>query len=160
MTNTSAISMIPALIACTSSPMPGTSTTTVTSASLRDLHFVLADADGFDEHDIVAGGIQQHASCRWSRAARPPSHAARRHGADEHARVGVMAAACGCDRPESRRRCRDWWDRPRECRPVFPSRAEAREPADRISVLLPAPGAPVMPMISRAAGVRKQLAQQ
>ena len=33
MTNTSAISIMPALIACTSSPSPGTSTTTVTSAS-------------------------------------------------------------------------------------------------------------------------------
>ena len=33
MTNTSAISMIPALIACTSSPIPGTRTTMVTPAS-------------------------------------------------------------------------------------------------------------------------------
>src|ERR1035438_2822761 len=34
MTKTSAISMMPALMACTSSPMPGTRTTTVTPASL------------------------------------------------------------------------------------------------------------------------------
>ncbi len=25
-----------------------------------DLHFILADADGFDEHHVAAGGVQQH----------------------------------------------------------------------------------------------------
>ena len=49
MTKMSAISMMPALIACMSSPMPGTSTTTVTCASRGDLDLVLADADRLDE---------------------------------------------------------------------------------------------------------------
>ncbi len=68
MTKTSAISMMPALIACTSSPMPGTSTTTVTCARRGDLHFVLPHADGFDEDEVPARGVQQARQVRRWRA--------------------------------------------------------------------------------------------
>ena len=57
-TNTSAISMMPALIACTSSPVPGTSTTTVDVSGPGHVHFVLSDADGLDQHDVEAGRVE------------------------------------------------------------------------------------------------------
>jgi hypothetical protein len=58
MTKTSPISMMPALMAWMSSPMPGTSTTTVRLHRAHDLDFVLPDADGLDEHDVEAGGVE------------------------------------------------------------------------------------------------------
>ena len=60
--------MMPALMACTSSPMPGTSTTTVTWARRGDLDFVLAHAHGFDEHVVAAGAVHQARQVRRWRA--------------------------------------------------------------------------------------------
>ena len=90
MTKTSAISMMPALMACTSSPMPGTSTTTVTSATSRHVHFVLSHADGFDDHAHPAR--PRDAAARQSAVAlrQAAQRAARGHGADEDSRIGVM----------------------------------------------------------------------
>ena len=87
--NTSAISMMPALMACTSSPIPGTSTTTVTSRDPRDIHFVLAHADCLHHHDVAARGIEQQDHVRGGpgHAAHP---AARRHRADEDAVIRVV----------------------------------------------------------------------
>ena len=86
---TSATSIIPALIACTSSPMPGTSTTTVTSAKRRNLDFVLPHADGLDQYQIVSGCIEQQRQFerRRGQAAHAP---ARRHRSKKHSRVGMM----------------------------------------------------------------------
>ncbi len=75
-TKMSAISMMPALMAWTSSPMPGTSTTTVTCATRGDFDFVLPDADGLDEDVVAAGGVHQARqvgggagqAARWCRA--------------------------------------------------------------------------------------------
>ena len=57
-TKMSAISMMPALIACTSSPAPGTSRTIEMSAVRHDIDFVLSDADGLDDHDVLARGVE------------------------------------------------------------------------------------------------------
>ncbi len=56
----------------------------------RDLDFVLSHAHGFDDHEVAAGGIHQSAPDRAVARASPPVAAARRHGADEDAGVGVM----------------------------------------------------------------------
>ena len=81
--------MMPALIACTSSPMPGTSTTTITCATGRNLHFVLTHADRLDDHVIAARGVHQVRQVR--RSAGQPAHGAPRgHRTDENAGVGVV----------------------------------------------------------------------
>ena len=158
MTKTSAISMMPALIACTSSPMPGTSTTTVTCARRGDLDFVLTHADGFDEHVVFAGGVHQQRQVGGG-ARQAAEAAARGHGADEDAGVGVVLlhadavaqngaagdAAGGIDRDDARR--------------VLPSRRSAAASAST-SVLLPAPGGPVMPTIRAWPAKRRQFAQR
>ena len=149
--------MMPALIACTSSPMPGTSTTTVTCASARDLDFVLAHADGFDQHYVRARGVEQRHQIRGG-ARQSAQRAARGHRADEDARDRRDAPACGCGRRGARRpvmrlRGVDGDDR----RPSCPG---ARKCAARrsTSVLLPAPGGPVMPIDSARARACAQLA--
>ena len=143
MAKTSAISMMPALIACTSSPMPGTSTTTVTCArpaistsscptptvSMRTKSLPAASS----RRAMSAGGAGQAAE-----------RAARGHGADEDAGVGVVllhADAVAEDGAAGDAAARD--RRPRSppcCLPARSARASAST-----SVLLPAPGAPVMP---------------
>ena len=50
--------MMPALMDCTSSPIPGTRITIVISAKTHDVYFVLADTNGFDQDDITTGGIE------------------------------------------------------------------------------------------------------
>ena len=80
----SAISRIPALIACTSSPRPGASTTTVVWAVLATSTSALSHPDRFNDNPIKAGSIQQHdnigGGLRQSTQA-----AARGHRADEDA---------------------------------------------------------------------------
>ena len=63
-TNTSAISISPALFACTASPHPGFTTTTHGVGRPHDLDLDLAHADGLDEHPWEA---------RRRRAAGPPT---------------------------------------------------------------------------------------
>ena len=65
MTKMSAISMMPALMVCTSSPMPGTSTTMRHVGEAHNVDFILADADGLDHHHIAAAGIEhrRHVGC-------------------------------------------------------------------------------------------------
>ena len=67
-TKMSPISMMPALIACRSSPAPGTSRTIEMSAVRDDVHFILADADGLDDHDVVCRRHRGRARHRRSRA--------------------------------------------------------------------------------------------
>ncbi len=55
----------------------------------RDLDFVLAHAHGFDEDEVFAGGIQQRGQVRGG-ARQSADRAARGHGADEDARIGVV----------------------------------------------------------------------
>ena len=86
-TKMSAISMMPAFSACTSSPVPGTSRTMRDVGRADDVDFVLADADRLDEHDVLAGGVE-HERGIAGRAREAAQVAARRHAADEHAGVG------------------------------------------------------------------------
>ena len=72
MTKISAISIVPALMACTSSPIPGTRMSSVTSARPRDLYFILPDPDSFDEHEIAAGCVEKQMRVRESLARRRP----------------------------------------------------------------------------------------
>ena len=78
MTKTSAISISPALLACTASPQPGLTTTTVVSALPGDLDLDLADADGLDEDPRagptassrrMASGVARARPPRWPRVA-------------------------------------------------------------------------------------------
>ena len=67
-----------------------------------DVDFVLADADGLDDHDVVAGGVEHQR--RVAGGARQPAEMpARRHAADEHAGVRRRAPACAADRRAPRR---------------------------------------------------------
>ena len=52
-----------------------------------DVDFVLSDADRLDEDDVLAGGVE-HQRGVGGRAREPAEVAARRHAADEDARVG------------------------------------------------------------------------
>ena len=89
MTKMSAISMMPALMVCTSSPMPGTRMTTRDIGQRHDIHFVLADANGFD-HDQVASAGVEHGGDIGGGAGQSAERAARGHAADVDARIGVM----------------------------------------------------------------------
>ena len=92
-TKMSAISMMPALSACTRRRCPGTSVDDRHVGGADDVDFVLADADGFDDDDRPCRRRRARARHRRSRA---PGRrdAARRHAADEHAVVG----RCACMR--------------------------------------------------------------
>ncbi len=95
--------MMPALSACTSSPVPGTSTTIGDVGGADDVDFVLADADGFDDHEALAGGVEHQR--RVAGRARQAAHvAARRHAADEHLLVLRVRLHAQRDRREWRRR--------------------------------------------------------
>src|SRR6185436_4533086 len=65
-----------------------------------DVDFILADADGLDEDDVAAGGVEDESDL--ARRAREASEvAAGRHAADEHtgiARVRLHADAVAEDR--------------------------------------------------------------
>ena len=54
-----------------------------------DLDFVLPDADGLDEHVVLARGVQQQRQVGGG-ARQAAGHAARRHRADEDAGIGVV----------------------------------------------------------------------
>ena len=87
MTNTSATSIRPALFACTLSPQPGLTTTTVVSALPATSTSTCPTPDGLDEDPAVPEGVEQ--ADRLGRGERQPAEvAARRHRADEHAGVG------------------------------------------------------------------------
>ena len=79
--------MMPALSACTSSPVPGHQRHDRDVGGPDDVDFVLADADGFDDDDVLAGGVE-HERGIAGRARQAAEMAARRHAADEHAVVG------------------------------------------------------------------------
>ena len=108
-----------------------------------DVDLVLADADRLDQDDVLAAGIedQRHVAGRSRQAAEV---AARRHAADEDARVaGVRLhadaiAENGAAAERAGRIDRDDADRLPAVRIAAISRST--------SVLLPAPGGPVMPM--------------
>ena len=109
----------------------------------HDVHLVLADADGLDQHDVLAGGVEHRARRRSVARARPP----------RWPRVAMLrmntplSPACACMRTRS----------PRIAPPlnglvgstaIMPTVWPApRSAAIRrsTSVLLPAPGGPVTP---------------
>ena len=141
---TSATSSSPAFIAWMPSPAPGRSTTTV-SAERDDVVLALADADGLDQERVEAGE-------RRSRRTRRPSRARGRRGCRASPSSGcrrpgrACAPPCGCGRRAARRRVNGLEGSTAR----MPTRAAAaRASAARArstSVLLPAPGGPVMPM--------------
>ena len=51
-----------------------------------DVHFILADANGFDDDDVLAGGVE-HQRRVGGRARQSAEMAAGRHAPDEHARI-------------------------------------------------------------------------
>ena len=51
--------MIPAFSACTESPEPGISTSTTSSAIAEHLHLALTGADGLEEDDVLARGVEE-----------------------------------------------------------------------------------------------------
>ena len=85
-TKMSAISMMPAFSAWTSSPAPGHNRHDRHVGRAHDVDFVLADADGLDQHDVLAGGVE-HQRCVARGAGETAEMPARRHAADEHAGV-------------------------------------------------------------------------
>ena len=128
-TKMSAISMMPALSACTSSPVPGTSVTIDDVGGADDVDFVLADADGLDDDDVEAGGVEDDRGL-GRRPRQAAEMAARRHAADEHAGVfGVRLhahaiAEDGAAAVRARRIDGEHADRP-------PGLARTRRSADR-----------------------------
>ena len=72
---------------CTSSPRPGTTSTSVHYRQPHHVDLVLAHAHRFDQHDLLAGGIQHQR--RVGRGAREAAkESPRGHGANEDARIG------------------------------------------------------------------------
>ena len=86
-TKTSAISIRPALLACTLSPQPGFTTTTVVSALPAISTSTWPDADGLDQDRPLPDGVEQADGFR-RRQRQAAEVASRRHRADEDARVG------------------------------------------------------------------------
>ena len=78
---------MPALSACTSSPVPGHERDDRDVGRADDVHFVLTDADGLDDDDVLAGRVE-HERRVAGRAREAAQMSARRHAADEHALVG------------------------------------------------------------------------
>ena len=111
--------------------------------SARDLDLVLADADGLDDDDVEARGVED--VDRVERAARQAAErAARRHAADEHAGIAAELAhadAVAEDRAAGERARRIDRDDARSC-----GRSRRIAAASfATSVDLPLPGTPVMP---------------
>ena len=142
-TKMSAISMMPALSACTSSPVPGTSTTIETSA-VRTMSTSSCPTPTVSMMTMSRAGRVEHERRVAGRAGQAAEVAARRHAADEHARIAgvrLHADAVAEDGAAGERAGRihrhdaDGAGRPRAARAVSRS----------TSVLLPAPGGPVTP---------------
>ena len=109
-----------------------------------DVHFVLADADGLDDDDVLAGGVEDERGVA-GRAGEPAEMPARRHAADEDAgsdgvrpmrtrspRIGAAGERTG--RIHGNHADRDG------------HRAADLAVRRSTSVLFPAPGGPVTPM--------------
>ena len=78
--------MIPALSACTSSPAARHQRDDRDVRHAHDVDFVLSDADGLDDDDVAARGVEDQRD--FARRARQAAEmAARGHAADEHAGV-------------------------------------------------------------------------
>ena len=139
-TNTSAISMMPALSACTSSPRPGHQHHQAHVGGADDLDLVLADADRLDQDHVLARGGEHVSTCPVG-GREAAQVAARRHRADEHAGIGrvrLHADAVAEDRAAGERRASG---RPPRCRRSCP-RARRCAVSRSTSVDLPAPGGP------------------
>ncbi len=81
--------MIPALSAWTSSPLPGATSHDRDVRRADDLDFVLANAHGLDEDDVLPRGVEGKRNV--ARGARQSAKvAARRHAADEDAGIAGM----------------------------------------------------------------------
>ena len=92
MTNMSAISMVPALMACTSSPMPGTSTTSVASAEAAISVSACPAPHRFHDHEIEPGAAKQAGDIATLVRASPPLACQRSgHGANEDSGIAMMA---------------------------------------------------------------------
>ena len=91
MTKMSAISMMPAFSACTSSPVPGNQDDDRDVGGADDVDLVLADADGFDHDDVLAGCIEHERDIAGG-AGEPAEVTTRGHAADEHALVAEVRA--------------------------------------------------------------------
>ena len=102
-TKMSAISMMPALSAWTSSPVPGTSITIETSAVRTMSTSSWPTPTVSMMIDVLAGGVE-HERRVAGRRGQPAEVAARRHAADEHALVARRAPASAGGRRGSRRR--------------------------------------------------------
>ena len=133
--------------------MPGTSTwTTVTSASARDIDFVLAQLRLHGFHVMmtkaeILGGNGRGALEQCAGARESPGCAARGHGADEDAGIGVMAlVACVTWSPRSAPPVARLEGSTAMIATVFP-RLRISAVSASTSVLLPAPGGPVMPTV-------------
>ena len=123
--NTSAISISPALLACTLSPHPGLTTTTVVSALPATSTSTWPTPTVSTQHQPVPEGVEQ--PNRLGRGERQPAEvAARGHRADEHPVVGgvvLHAHPVAEDRPARERRR---WDRSPARRPGLLRRAGGR----------------------------------
>ena len=141
-TKTSATSRMPALAAWMPSPIPGATSTSVVSASEAISSSDWPDADGLDQHDVAAGGVEHPQRLR-RRPGEPAEVAARGHRADVDAAVaGVVLHphAVTEQRPAGERRRRvdgEHADPPA----VGAQRAHQRRRRRR----LPTPGEPVSP---------------
>ena len=108
-----------------------------------DVDLVLADADGLDDDDVLAGGVE-HERGVAGRARQSAEMPARRHAADEHAgvaRVRLHADAVAEHRAAGERAGGIDGDDADRRAALRASAAISRS----TSVLLPAPGGPVTP---------------
>ena len=156
-TKMSPISIRPAFRLCTSSPMPGIKHHERAIGQPHDFDFALTHAHRLDQNHIFSGRVEEQR--RVSRGLRQSAEkSARGHGADEDVRVGGVALhadAVAENRAAGERAGGIHGD---DADAFFRRRDNA--PARRsTSVLLPVPGAPVMPIAICMAGVRKKLAQ-
>ena len=143
-TKMSAISMMPALSACTSSPRARHQRDDRDVGRPDDVDFVLAHANGLDDDDVLAGGVEDERGVA-GRARESAELAACRHAPDEHAGIGGVrlhpqpVAQHGAAGEGAGRIDRDDADRL--------DLARRNSAASRsTSVLFPAPGGPVTPM--------------
>ena len=119
---------MPALAACTPSPMPGASGTTVVSAAPATSTSLWPDADGLDEHDVEPGGVE-HAHPPAASPRRAPPGARARPSADEDAGIGGVVLHADRGRRAVRRRRTATRGRPRHA-DARPRARYARTSAD------------------------------
>ena len=134
--------------------MPGASSTTRGVGEPGDLDLALADADGLDQHDVAAGGVEHPQRLRRRpRRARRGGRARPSSGCRRRGRWRGPASAPG--RRAARRRRTATTGRPPARRPACPA-ARSSPTSALVEVDLPTPGEPGDADDLGVAGVRRE----